>query len=350
MYRYYTRVCNFYYGKHSKNLVNQNKTISLNKIKEISFDQIEIITRKSKKRISINQINHLPKSLKKKINSDLKKIKKRKNNFSNFNFKKIPNILGILNLTPDSFSDGGKFNKKKKGIFHAISLINYGANLIDVGGESTRPGSKAITESLEWSRISEILKLLVKKKIPISLDTRKSNIMSKGINLGVQLINDVSGLDFDKNTINILKTYKIPFVIQHSLGLPENMQKKPTYKNELLDIYDFFESKINLIRSKGINHNNIILDPGIGFGKNLKHNMSLIHNISIFHSLGFPILVGNSRKKFIKDLSGKNDSKSRIGGTVASSIYLMMQGVQILRVHDVNEVNQSIKVFRELIK
>ena len=350
MPRYYTRVCNFYYGKHSKKLVNQNKAISLNKIKEISFDQIEIITRKYKKRISINQINHLPKSLKNKINSDLKKIKKRKNNFSNFNFRKIPNILGVLNLTPDSFSDGGKFNKKKKGILHAINLINCGANLVDVGGESTRPGSKSITESLEWSRISEILKSLIKKKIPISLDTRKSNIMSKGINLGVQLINDVSGLDFDKNTINILKTYKIPFVIQHSLGLPENMQKKPTYKNELLDIYDFFESKINLIRSRGINHDNIILDPGIGFGKNLKHNMSLIHNISIFHSLGFPILVGNSRKKFIKDLSGKNDSKSRIGGTVASSIYLMMQGVQILRVHDVNEVNQSIKVFRELIK
>ena len=117
MHRYYTRVCNFYYGKHSKKLVNQNKTISLNKIKEISFDQIEIITRKSKKRIFINQINQLSKSLKKKINSDLKKIKKRKNNFSNFNFKKIPNILGVLNLTPDSFSDGGKFNKKKKEFF-----------------------------------------------------------------------------------------------------------------------------------------------------------------------------------------------------------------------------------------
>ena len=174
--------------------------------------------------------------------------------------------------------------------------------------------------------------------------------MTKGIKLGVKLINDVSGLNFDSKTINVLKKSKIPFVIQHSQGDPENMQKKPYYKNELLDIYDFFEKKLKFLRSKGIKHNNIILDPGIGFGKNLKHNMSLIHNISIFHSLGFPILVGNSRKKFIKDLSGKNDSKSRIGGTVASSIYLMMQGVQILRVHDVNEINQSIKVFRELIK
>ena len=164
MSRYYTRACNFYYGKHSKKLVNKKKTISLNRIKEISFDQIEIITRKSKKRISINQINLLPKSIKNKINSDLKKIKARKNNFSNFDFNKTPNILGVLNLTPDSFSDGGRFNKKKSAILHATNLMNYGANLIDVGGESTRPGSKNIPESLEWRRINETLKSLIKKK------------------------------------------------------------------------------------------------------------------------------------------------------------------------------------------
>ena len=349
MPRYYTRVCNFYYGKHSIKLVNKKKTLPLNQKKEISFDQIEILTRKSKKRISINQIKNLSKSLKKKINFDLKKIKSKKKNFSNFNFKKLPNLLGVLNLTPDSFSDGGKFNTKKKGVDHAINLINDGADLIDVGGESTRPGSKAIPESLEWNRINKILRILIKKKIPISLDTRKSRIMNKGINQGVQLINDVSGLDFDFNTISLLKKYKIPFVIQHTKGLPETMQKKPIYKNVLLDIYDFFEDKIKLLRSKGVKHNNIILDPGIGFGKNLKHNMSLIQNISIFHSLGFPILVGNSRKSFIRDLSEKNDSKSRIGGTTASSIYLMMQGVQILRIHDVNEVIQGLKIFKKIM-
>ena len=173
--------------------------------------------------------------------------------------------------------------------------------------------------------------------------------MKKGIMLGLKLINDVSGLSFDNETMNVLKKYKIPFVIQHSKGVPENMQKKPSYKNELLDIYDFFEEKIRLLRSIGINHNNIIIDPGIGFGKNLKHNMSLINNISIFHSLGFPILVGNSRKSFIKELSKKNDSKLRTGGTLASSIYLMMQGVQILRIHDVNEIMQGIKVFKKII-
>ena len=190
---------------------------------------------------------------------------------------------------------------------------------------------------------------MINKKIPISLDTRKSKIMKRGINLGVKLINDVSGLNFDNETLNVLKRYKIPFIIHHSKGNPESMQKNPTYKNELLDIYDFFEEKINLLRTKGINHNNIILDPGIGFGKNLKHNMTLIHNISIFHSLGFPILVGNSRKSFIKKLSGKNDSILRIGGTMASSIFLMMQGVQILRIHDVNEIMQGIKVFKKII-
>ena len=348
MPRYYTRVCNFYYGNQSKNLVKNRKSFPLHQISNISFDQIEIITRKSKKKISIKKIKNLSKSLQNKINYDLKKIKSRKKNFSNFNFQKIPNIIGVLNLTPDSFSDGGKFNTKNKAIKHAFHLFNSGANFVDIGGESTKPGSKKIEESLEWSRVSKILKLVC-KKIPISLDTRKSKIMDRGIKAGVKLINDVSGLSFDSETIDILKKYKIPFVIHHSKGIPENMQNKPKYKNELLDIYDFFEKKINLLRSKGINHNNIILDPGIGFGKNLKHNMSLISNISIFHSLGFPILVGNSRKSFIKKLSGINDSKLRIGGSMASSIYLMMQGVQILRIHDVNEILQGIKVFKKII-
>ncbi len=349
MKRYYTRACNFYYGNFSKELVKKKKSISLHQIKEISFDHIEIITRKSKKKISINKIKNLSKNLRTKVNSDLKKINSKKRNFSNLDFRKIPNILGILNLTPDSFSDGGKFNTRKKGIAQAKNLYKKGADLIDVGGESTRPGSKPVKEKDEWNRINKILKLIV-KKIPISLDTRKSKIMQGGIELGVKLINDVSGLNYDPKTLTVLKKNKIPFVIQHSIGIPENMQKNPYYKNELLDIYDFFEQKIKLIRSKGIKHNNIILDPGIGFGKNLKHNMSLIRGISVFHSLGFPILVGNSRKRFIKEISKKNDSNTRIGGTMASSIFLMMQGIQILRIHDVNEVMQGIKVFRELIK
>ena len=349
MKRYYTRVCNFYYGKESKELINKKKSLPLNGNKDISFDHIEIISRYSKKKIPLTKINNLSKLLKKQIISDLKKVRSKKKNFANLNFLKIPNIMGILNLTPDSFSDGGKFDTKSKGSKHALEMFQSGANIIDIGGESTRPGSKSVDKNLEWKRIEKILRVIT-KNIPISLDTRKSEIMKKGINYGVKIINDVSGLSYDSETINILKRYKIPFIIQHTQGLPDNMQNNPYYKNVLLDIYDFFEEKIKFLRSVGINHNNIIIDPGIGFGKNLKHNMTLIKIVSIFHTLGFPILVGNSRKKFIKEISKKNDTNNRIGGTVASSIFLMMQGVQILRIHDVNELLQGVKMFNRLIK
>ena len=349
MSRHYTRACNFYYGKISKSLVKDKKSLPLSGNEEISFDQIELISRNSKKKIKINKINDLPKLLKKKVTQDLKKITSKKKNFANLNFNNSPNIMGILNLTPDSFSDGGKFNSKTKGIKQALKMFKSGASIIDVGGESTRPGSKGIKVKLEWNRINKILRSVC-KKIPVSLDTRKSEIMQKGIKLGVKIINDVSGLNHDPNTINILNKYKIPFILQHSQGTPEDMQNNPVYENALLDIYDFFDKKIHFLRSIGIKHNNIIIDPGIGFGKNLKHNMNLICNISIFHSLGFPILVGISRKKFIKELSGVNDTRNRTGGTVSSVIYLMMQGVQILRVHEVNEILQGIKVFKNLIK
>ena len=348
MSRSYTRVCNFYYGAKSKLLVKKNKSLPLHNNPEISFDKIEIITRNSKKLISLNDIDKLSFSLKNKIKKDIKLITKRKKNIKNLNFKIIPNIMGILNITPDSFSDGGKYFKKISAKKQLKILFDSGANLVDIGGESTRPGSKAIKSKIEWNRLKNVLKKLDQKKF-ISLDTRKSDIMERGIKLGVKLINDVSGLNFDKNSIKVLKKYKTPFVLQHSLGNPEVMQKNPKYGNVLLDIYDFFEKKLNYLRQIGIKHNNIILDPGIGFGKKLKHNMTIIKNISIYHSLGLPILLGISRKRFIKDLSGNNDSSLRTGGTISSSIFVMLQGVQILRVHDVNEIKQAIKVFKALI-
>jgi dihydropteroate synthase len=349
MKRYYTRACNFHYGNKSITLIKQKKALPLKGNNQISFDHIEIISRNSKKKINIKNIKKLSTLLKKKIYNDLKNITKRNKNFSNLNFKKIPNIIGVLNLTPDSFSDGGIFNKKDKGYKHAISLFKLGADLVDIGGESTRPDSKSVSGKQEWNRIEKTLKK-INTKVPLSLDTRKSEVMEKGINSGVKLINDISGLSYDIQTIKILKKYEIPFVIHHSQGTPDIMQNNPKYKNVLLDIYDFFDEKIKFLRSSGIKHNKIIIDPGIGFGKNLKHNMNLISNISIFHSLGFPILLGLSRKKFIKDISGKNDTKKRLGGTISSSIFSVMQGVQILRIHDVNELIQSIKVFKKLMK
>ncbi len=344
MIKYYTKACNFYFGKNSIIKVKNKSSIPLHGNKLISFDTIEILSRKSKKKIHIKKIKQLKGEVKKKITSDINQIKKKKY-FKNLNVSNNPILMGILNLTPDSFSDGGRYNKKKRGVAHAKKLFSEGCKILDLGGESTRPGSKEVKANIEWQRVLPTLSKVKKMKKFISLDTRKSIVMEKGIKNKVNLINDVSGLEYDQNTINVLKRTKIPFVIHHMQGNPLTMQKNPKYKNIILDIYDFFEQKIQFLRSKGIKHNNIILDPGIGFGKNLKHNITLLRNISIFHSLGFPVMLGTSRKRFIKDLCGVNDSKERLGGTISSSLFAMMQGVQILRVHDVNEVAQSIKVF-----
>ena len=348
MKKYYTRACNFYYGSESKLRIKKKLSLPLNGNSLISFDCIELINRKSKKIINIKKINNLPKVIKNKVIIDLKNITKKKN-FSNLSFNNFPLLMGILNVTPDSFSDGGKFLKNYSAKHHIKKMINDGVDIIDIGGESTKPGSQDVYSKNEWKRIKSKLIFLSKKKSFISLDTRKSIIMEKSLKYRINLINDVSGLSYDNKTLNFLKEYKKPFIIHHIKGAPKTMQLNPNYKNVLLDIYDFFEKKLKLIRSKKIKHNNIILDPGIGFGKNLKHNITLISQISIFHSLGYPIMLGLSRKKFIKDLSGNNDSKERIGGTVSSSLYSMLQGVQILRVHDVNELKQAIKVFKKLI-
>ena len=347
MIKYYTRACNFYYGSISKEKIRKKLSIPLHGNELISFDTIEIISRKNIKRINVKKLNNLQLKIKKKVLYDIKQVSKKKI-FKGLELAKLPILMGVLNLTPDSFSDGGKYTKKNLGELHAKKLIKDGSDILDIGGEATNPGSKEINLEEEWKRIFPTLSKLKKIKKFISLDTRKSEIMERGIRNKINLINDISGLEHDPNTINILLKTKIPFVIHHIQGNPKTMQDNPKYKNVVLDIYDFFEKKIKYIRSKGIGHNNIILDPGIGFGKNLKHNITLLRNISIFHSLGFPVMLGTSRKRFIKYLSGTNDSKERLGGTISSSLFAMMQGVQILRVHDVNEVNQSIKVFNSL--
>jgi len=347
MEKYYTRACNFYYGSNSIKTISKKISLPLNGNKFISFDSIELITRNSKKIINIKNIKKLPKNIKKKIFSDLNNITKKKK-FNKLKFGKTPILMGVLNATPDSFSDGGKFFNNRSATKQIKKLLDSGAQIIDLGGESTRPGAKDILPQEEWRRIKGKLSNLNNKKCLISLDTRKSFVVKKSLPHKPGLINDVSGLSYDKDMLELLKKFKIPFVIHHMQGTPKTMQNNPNYKNVLLDIYDYFEEKIKLIREKKIKHNNIILDPGIGFGKNLKHNITLISKISIFHSLGFPIMLGVSKKRYIKDLSQINDSKERIGGTVSSCIYSSLQGVQILRVHDVNEINQAFKVFEKL--
>ena len=351
MRNYYTRACNFYQGFKAQNLIKKKIALPLCGNKSLAFDHIEILSRKNKNRIiHIKKISLLTPTLKKIVQKDIAKIINKRPKLNKYLEFSEPLIMGVLNLTPDSFSDGGLFNKSHKAFSHIQSMINKGANIIDVGGESTRPGSKDIPPNIEWKRLKKVV-LKFKKKYPkifLSIDTRKSEIMMKAIKNKSDLINDVSGFDYDVNAIDKIKNNNVWKVLHHMQGTPNTMQIKPKYKNVLLDLYDFFEKKLNTDFKK-FKYKKFIIDPGIGFGKTLKHNLILMNKISLFHTLGFPLLIGTSRKRFINQISGSFDSKERIGGTLASVLYSLSQGVQILRVHNVHEVKQAILVFKKII-
>ena len=265
--------------------------------------------------------------------------------------KKSHLLMGILNMTPDSFSDGGQFNSFDKAFKRIINLRKTGAEIIDIGGESTRPGSKIISHNQELKRIKKIVEKF-KKNFPntlLSIDTRNSLIMDFSIKNKADIINDVSCFKHDLKSFKIIKNKNLWKIIHHMQGTPQTMQKNPSYSHVLLDIYDFFENEINKF-NKDKYKNKIILDPGIGFGKNLKHNLMILNKISIFHSLGFPILIGTSRKRFINQISGDYDTKERIGGTLSSIIFLYSQGIKIFRVHNIEEVKQGLLIFEALLK
>ncbi len=350
MKKYYTRACNFFYGSISKKLIKKKLSLPLCGHNALSFNQIEIFVKDKKKVsskvINIKSINKLPTVIKKKVLRDIKNITSKRE----FLKKRNHMLMGVLNLTPDSFSDGGKFNSNKKALIRIKNMIISGADIIDVGGESTRPKSKTVPEKKELERVKQILKKF-KKKFPktlLSVDTRKSLVMNFSIKHKADIINDVSCFKFDPASLNTIKNKNLWKIIHHMQGTPQTMQINPKYSHVLLDIYDFFEEEIKKL--KKFKHNKkVILDPGIGFGKNLKHNLMILNKISLFHSLGFPILIGTSRKRFINQISGKYDTKERIGGTLSSIIYSYLQGIRIFRVHNVEEVKQGLLIFENIL-
>ncbi len=355
MRKYYTRPCNFYYGNHAKKLIINKEALPLAGNLNIAFDKLEIFQRKKKSVVksnlcSIKELKNLNKEIASVVNIDLKRIVSKRKSICGLKFD-YPKIMGVLNVTPDSFSDGGLFLNTSKAVKQASSMIKDGASIVDIGGESTRPGSKTINEKNEWNRISETI-IKLKKFFPkaiLSLDTRKSYVMKKGIEFGVDIINDISGLNFDKKSFSVVSSKKVPFVLHHIQGTPNTMQKNPKYDDALLDIYDFFEEKIDFCTKKKFKREMILIDPGIGFGKNLEHNLRIISKISTFHSLGCPILIGTSRKRFIEHIVTKFDTPDRTGGTLASVLYGLLQGVQLFRVHNVKEINQGILVFNKIL-
>ena len=348
----YIRPTNIVFGQKANYFIQAGTAKSLCGLEDVGFLSVEILKRKSDgntvEEYSVLELERL--DYKDEIQSDLNKITSKRNNIFNLNFKN-PISMGVLNVTPDSFSDGGKYNTTFRALDHVKNMIDFGAHIIDVGGESTRPGAKSVSDQDEIVRVSETIQS-IKKKYPnqlISLDTRKSKVMQHGISIGVDMLNDVSALDFDQLSYQVVKDSGKPIILNHSQGIPENMQNNPTYDNVLLDIFDYFENKIKFLKDNGIKDEQIIIDPGIGFGKTLEHNLEIISKISIFHSLGYPIMVGPSRKSFIGKIMGEKDNPQRLGGTIASVLYSYLQGIQLFRVHDIQETSEALKVYSQFL-
>jgi dihydropteroate synthase len=349
----YIRPTNIVFGQKANYFIQAGTAKSLCGLEDVGFLSVEILNRQTDgntvEEYSVLELEGL--DFRNEIESDLNKITSKRNNIYNLNFKN-PILMGVLNVTPDSFSDGGKYNTTFRALDHVKSMIDFGAHIIDVGGESTRPGAKSVSEQDEITRVSETIQL-IKKKYPnqlISLDTRKSKVMQHGLSIGVDMLNDVSALDFDPQSYQVIKDSGKPIVLNHSQGIPEDMQNNPTYENVLLDIFDYFENKIKFLKDNGIKDEQIIIDPGIGFGKTLEHNLEIISKISLFHSLGYPIMVGPSRKSFIGKIMGEKDNPQRLGGTIASVLYSYLQGIQLFRVHDIQETSEALKVYSQFLK
>ncbi len=244
-------------------------------------------------------------------------------------------IMGILNITPDSFYDGGKYYFIDEALKRAEIILEEGADILDIGGESTRPGAESISLQEEMDRVLPVIEKLKGFPIPISIDTYKSEVAEEACKLGASIINDVSGLQFDPKIINVAKKYNTFLIIMHIKGTPKDMQKNPEYDNVIDEIYGFLKRQSDLALSQGIERSKIVVDPGIGFGKTLDHNLEIIRNIETFKKLGYPVLVGHSRKSMIGSLLGGVPPEERLYGTLGLSAYLISRKVDILRVHDV---------------
>ena len=264
-----------------------------------------------------------------------------------FRSNDFPLVVGVLNLTPDSFYDGGKYNDLRSIYKLVEKYLDEGADIIDIGAESTKPGSKRVSYEEEKRRLFPIVNKIIKKYNPIiSLDTMKSEIAKIGLDLGVELINDVTGFMYDESMPKVIANYKCGLIINHTTGLPQIMQKKTKYKNIIKDIIKFFESILDTCKKNNIPLNSIVLDPGIGFGKTTEQNIHLIKKADEFQIFKRPIMYGISNKSFIGNILNIKNPDKRVNGSVISSLFSIMNGVNIIRTHNVKETVEMIKLWR----
>ncbi len=265
-------------------------------------------------------------------------------------FGKRTLIMGILNVTPDSFYDGGRYNLTDKALKRAEEILQEGADFIDIGGESTRPGSEPITLEEEMDRVLPVIEKLKGFPIPISIDTYKSKIAEEALKLGATIINDISGLTFDQRMVEVAAKYNSYVVIMHIKGTPKTMQMNPEYQDVVGEIKEFLEKQIDYAVNSGLERAKLIIDPGIGFGKKLEHNLEILKEIDEFKTLRVPIMIGHSRKSMIGHLLDNKPPEERLFGTLAISAYLIQNRIDILRVHDVRPNVELRKVLEAIIQ
>ena len=253
--------------------------------------------------------------------------------------------MGILNVTRDSFSDGGLYFDKSAAIKRALQMVEEGADIIDIGGESTRPGAEPVAVEEELRRTIPVIEALAKKiNVPISIDTYKSEVAEKALDAGASIVNDISGLRFDPEMAKVVSDYKVPVVIMHIKGRPKDMQQNPVYEALVPEIMDYLREGIRLAKESGVSEDKIIIDPGIGFGKTFNHNLEIINNLHEFTLLEKPILIGPSRKAFIGKILGNVSETDRLEGTSAAVAISIMNGANIIRVHDIKEMVRVARV------
>jgi dihydropteroate synthase len=257
-----------------------------------------------------------------------------------------PRIMGILNVTPDSFSDGGRHGERAAAVAHGLAMAAAGADIIDVGGESTRPGSDPVPEAVEIARVIPVIEeLRARSEVVISLDTRNAEVMRRAAAAGADMLNDVSALTHDPDAPAVAAESGLPIVLMHAQGDPKTMQDAPRYDNVLLDVFDYLERRVATCVAAGIPRARLVVDPGIGFGKTLHHNLELLSGLALLHGLGVPLMVGASRKRFIGALTGVEDAGQRVSGSVGAALAAVGQGAHLLRVHDVAATRDAITVW-----
>ncbi len=256
-----------------------------------------------------------------------------------------PRIMGVVNVTPDSFSDGGERFDSGRAVADGLAMIEAGADIIDVGGESTRPGAAPVPVEEELRRVLPVVKGLAAQGARVSIDTRWAPVMAEAAAAGAAILNDVTALSGDPESLSVAAESGLPVVLMHMQGQPQTMQADPQYEQVSLDVFDYLTDRIEACVAAGISRDRLVVDPGIGFGKTLAHNLRLLNDLALLHGMGCAILLGVSRKSFIAKIDGPCDAKERLPGSLAAMLYGIRQGVQIVRVHDVAETRQALAVW-----